>query len=35
VLIIDGPDQLKARAGEELGVTDWITISQDEVDAFA
>ncbi|MDT5224742.1 MAG: hypothetical protein QOG19_2149 [Mycobacterium sp.] len=35
MLIIDGPDQLKARAGEELGVTDWITISQDEVDAFA
>jgi acyl dehydratase len=35
VLIIDGPDQLRARAGEELGVTDWITISQDEVDAFA
>jgi len=35
MLIIDGPDQLRAHVGEELGVTDWITISQDEVDAFA
>lgn len=35
MLTIDGPDQLRALAGEELGVTDWITISQDEVNAFA
>jgi acyl dehydratase len=28
-------DELAAAAGEELGVSDWVTIDQDRVDAFA
>jgi acyl dehydratase len=28
-------DRLQARVGEEIGVTDWMKITQDRVDAFA
>jgi acyl dehydratase len=28
-------DELAAAAGEELGVSDWVTVDQDRVDAFA
>jgi acyl dehydratase len=33
--IINGIDQLLSRAGEELGVSDWHQITQEDVDAFA
>jgi acyl dehydratase len=35
VKILDGVAALKGHAGTELGVSDWITIEQDDVDAFA
>jgi acyl dehydratase len=35
MLILDGPEMLRAAVGTELGVSDWITVSQAEVDAFA
>ena len=28
-------DELKARIGQELGVSEWLTLTQDQVDAFA
>ncbi len=28
-------DELRARVGEEIGVSDWLTIGQDRIDAFA
>jgi acyl dehydratase len=31
----DSLDDLKAAVGTQLGPTDWITISQDQIDAFA
>src|SRR5215510_1313693 len=31
----DSLDDLKAAVGTELGPTDWITISQEQIDAFA
>jgi acyl dehydratase len=34
-IIIHGPDELRARAGRELGVSDWTDIQQQAVDAFA
>jgi len=33
--IINGIAELKARAGEHLGVSDWLEITQDRVDRFA
>ena len=35
MLTINGIDDLKARVGEELGVSDWQEITQDVIDAFA
>ncbi len=35
MLIIDSPDALKDLAGKELGVTDWITITQERINQFA
>ena len=35
MLKIDGVDDLKSKIGEELGVSDWLTITQEMVDAFA
>jgi acyl dehydratase len=32
---ITGIDELKARVGEELGVSDWHEVTQEEIDAFA
>jgi acyl dehydratase len=32
---IAGIDELKARVGEELGVSDWHEVTQEEIDAFA
>jgi acyl dehydratase len=35
VLTINGVDELKAKIGEEIGVSDWLTITQEMVDRFA
>jgi acyl dehydratase len=33
--VINGLDDLKGRVGEELGVSDWVEVTQDAIDAFA
>lgn len=35
MLTITGPEELKAKVGEELGVSDWHEVTQERVDAFA
>ena len=35
MLTISGIDELRAKVGEELGVSDWHLVTQDEIDAFA
>lgn len=35
MLTFTGPEDLKARVGEELGVSGWVEITQPMVDAFA
>jgi len=35
MLTITGIDELKAKVGEELGVSDWHEVTQDEINAFA
>jgi acyl dehydratase len=35
MLTITGIDELKAKVGEELGVSEWHEVTQDEIDAFA
>ncbi len=35
MLTIDGVDDLKAKVGQELGVSDWYDVTQERVDAFA
>lgn len=35
MLTITGPDELKAKIGEELGVSEWHEVTQERVDAFA
>jgi acyl dehydratase len=35
MLTINGLDELKARAGDDVGVSDWHDVTQEEVDAFA
>jgi acyl dehydratase len=35
MLTINGLDELKTKVGEELGVSDWQTVSQKEIDGFA
>ena len=35
MLTINGIDELKAQVGNEIGVSDWLTITQEMVDAFA
>lgn len=35
MLTIDGIDELRTREGEELGVSEWKTIDQAAIDAFA
>ena len=35
MLTINGIEDLKARVGEELGVSDWHEVTQDRIDAFA
>src|SRR4029079_6433439 len=33
--VINGLDELKGKVGQELGVSDWYDVTQEEVDAFA
>jgi|SRR5438067_976023 len=35
MLTITGLQELKAKVGEELGVSEWHEVTQDEIDAFA
>ena len=35
MLTITGPDELKAKVGEELGVSEWHEVTQERVNAFA
>jgi acyl dehydratase len=35
MLTITGIDELRAKVGEELGVSDWLEITQADIDAFA
>jgi acyl dehydratase len=35
MLTITGPSDLKARIGEELGVSEWHEVTQERIDAFA
>jgi acyl dehydratase len=35
MLTINGIDDLKARTGQEIGVSDWHEVTQAEIDAFA
>jgi acyl dehydratase len=35
VITLDGIDDIKARIGQELGVSDWHEVTQQEIDAFA
>lgn len=35
MLTITGPDELKAKVGEELGVSDWHDVTQERINAFA
>jgi acyl dehydratase len=34
-LVIEGIDGLRARAGTDLGVSDWVTVDQESIDTFA
>ena len=33
--VFTGPDELRSAAGDELGVSDWLTVEQQLIDAFA
>lgn len=35
MITIDGVDGLRALVGKDLGVSDWLTITQDRIDRFA
>ena len=35
MITINGLDELKGKVGEELGVSDWHEVTQDEIDEFA
>ena len=35
MLTINGLDEMRAQVGEELGVSDWHEVTQEEVDRFA
>jgi acyl dehydratase len=34
-VVLEGIDELKARVGQEIGVSDWREITQQDIDAFA
>jgi acyl dehydratase len=33
--VLNGPDELRAAAGTNLGVSDWVTVDQKQIDLFA
>jgi acyl dehydratase len=33
--VINGLEELKSKVGEELGVSDWVDVTQEAIDAFA
>ena len=35
MLTISGIDELRAKVGDELGISEWHQVTQDEIDAFA
>jgi acyl dehydratase len=35
VLTLNGIDDIKARTGQELGVSDWLVVTQETIDRFA
>ena len=35
MLTINGPEELKSWEGKELGVTEWMTVSQERINQFA
>jgi len=35
MITINGLDELKAKVGEELGVSDWVEVTQEAIDEFA
>lgn len=35
MLTLNGIDDIKARAGQELGVSDWLEVTQEAIDTFA
>jgi acyl dehydratase len=35
VLTLNGIDDIKSRVGQEIGVSDWHLVTQEEIDAFA
>ena len=35
MLTLTGIDELKAQVGQELGVSEWVEVSQETIDAFA
>jgi len=35
MLTITGPEELKSKIGEELGVSDWYEVTQERINAFA
>ncbi|MFL5843754.1 MAG: MaoC family dehydratase [Solirubrobacteraceae bacterium] len=35
MLTINGPEELKSKIGEELGVSDWYEVTQERINAFA
>ncbi|MDN3518797.1 MaoC family dehydratase [Aquisalimonas lutea] len=35
MLVVDGIEEIKALGGRDLGVTDWVTVDQERINAFA
>ena len=35
MITLSGIDDIKARVGQELGVSDWVEVTQDDIDKFA
>lgn len=35
MITLDGIDDIKARVGQELGVSDWLEVTQEAIDGFA
>lgn len=35
MLVLNGPEELRAAVGTHLGYSDWVTVEQERIDAFA